>query len=104
MKTILTLSVCLLGLLGTSSAMEISHKQTSFSVEKKATSKTFNKYCPVTGGIVNTSLPTVIYKGKKIGFCCAGCDKVFLGDPEKYLKNLSKNGQNWKSKKPQQKH
>ncbi len=52
----------------------------------------WNKVCPVLGGKISTKVKTVDYKGKKIGFCCPGCDKDFLDDPEKYMKNLSADG------------
>lgn len=74
--------------------------------EQKAPKKsaTFNKYCPVSGGVVAKESVIVAYKGKKIGFCCPGCDKIFLKDPEKYLKNLSTDGQKWIAKAKQQEH
>ncbi|MHC4998639.1 MAG: YHS domain-containing protein, partial [Planctomycetota bacterium] len=28
------------------------------------------------------------YKGKKVYFCCPGCDEKFTADPEKYLGKL----------------
>lgn len=52
----------------------------------------FNEYCPVLGNKVNKNIPAVDYNGKKIGFCCSGCDKDFLSDPEKYMKNISSDG------------
>lgn len=52
----------------------------------------FNAYCPVLGGKVSQKVKTVEYKGKLIGFCCAGCDEDFLNDPELYMKNLSSDG------------
>lgn len=58
----------------------------------------FNKVCPVLGEDVSPSKPTVIYKGKIYGFCCAGCDKKFMKDPEKYLKDISKDGQKYTGK------
>ena len=30
----------------------------------------------------------VDYQGRRIGFCCLGCDEAFLKDPEKYLKKV----------------
>jgi YHS domain-containing protein len=44
---------------------------------------------------VNPSSKTVEYKGKVIGFCCpsANHQKTFLTNPEKYIKNLSEDGQ-----------
>lgn len=52
----------------------------------------FNAVCPVLGGEVNPDVATVDYRGKKIGFCCPGCDEEFNKDPEKYMKNLSADG------------
>ena len=43
--------------------------------------------CPVMGGPINPEHFTV-YKGKKVYFCCPGCDKVFQENPEKYLAKL----------------
>jgi Cu(I)/Ag(I) efflux system membrane fusion protein len=52
----------------------------------------FNKVCPVLGEEISAGRPTVLYKGRIYGFCCSGCDKKFVADPEKYVKNLSKDG------------
>jgi YHS domain-containing protein len=43
--------------------------------------------CPVMGNPINKDV-FVEYKGKKVYFCCAGCDDVFLKEPEKYLPKL----------------
>ena len=58
-------------------------------------SKTFNSVCPITGEKVDPNVHRVDYKGKKIGFCCSGCDRDFSANPEKALKNLSPDGQKW---------
>lgn len=45
-----------------------------------------NSECPVMGGGVGKDTPyTAEYKGKKIGFCCAGCVDAFKKNPEKYI-------------------
>ena len=54
--------------------------------------KPFNAVCPVQGEEVDPDAPKVLYKGKVYGFCCKGCDDKFLKDPEKYARNLSKDG------------
>jgi YHS domain-containing protein len=46
-----------------------------------------NTTCPVMGGKVNRNVFTV-YNGKKIYFCCPGCDKSFEKDPDTYLAKL----------------
>ena len=43
--------------------------------------------CPVMGGAINKEYYTV-YKGKKVYFCCPGCEEEFLKSPEKYLGKL----------------
>ncbi len=47
--------------------------------------------CPVLGGNVNKQV-YADYKGKRIYFCCAGCDAEFKKDPEKYMKKLEEQG------------
>ena len=63
-----------------------------------SSSKIWNKYCPVKGGEVDPEAPTVEYMGKTIGFCCPGCDKKFSANPEKYIENLSEDGQTFHKK------
>ena len=43
--------------------------------------------CPVSGEefVVTASSPKVEHQGKTYYFCCAGCDKKFQADPQKYL-------------------
>ena len=44
--------------------------------------------CPVmVGKPINKNVFTV-YKGKKVYFCCPGCDSKFKADPEKYISKL----------------
>ena len=47
--------------------------------------------CPVLGGNVDKKV-YVDYQGKRIYFCCQGCDAEFKKDPEKYLKKLQEQG------------
>jgi YHS domain-containing protein len=47
--------------------------------------------CPVMGGNINKNIYTD-YQGKRIYFCCAGCDQEFKKDPGKYLKKLEAEG------------
>ncbi len=46
-----------------------------------------NKTCPVMGGPVDGE-HFAVYKGKRYGMCCSGCEQEFLKDPEKYIKAL----------------
>jgi len=47
-----------------------------------------NKVCPVMGGPVNGK-DFVVYKGKRYGLCCPGCDKTFLSDPAQYVAKVN---------------
>jgi Cu(I)/Ag(I) efflux system membrane fusion protein len=47
--------------------------------------------CPVMGNPINKEVYTD-YHGKRVYFCCAGCDSTFLEDPEKYLKQMEADG------------
>jgi len=47
--------------------------------------------CPVLGGIVDKNV-YADYQGKRIYFCCKGCDAEFNKDPEKYMKKLQEEG------------
>ena len=47
--------------------------------------------CPVLAGNIDKSI-YVDYKGKRIYFCCQGCDAEFKKDPEKYMKKLQEQG------------
>jgi YHS domain-containing protein len=47
--------------------------------------------CPVLGGNIDKSV-YADYKGKRIYFCCTGCDAEFKKDPEKYMKKLQEEG------------
>ena len=44
--------------------------------------------CPVMEGNKINEKYFVEYMGKKVYFCCAGCDEKFLADPEKYIAKL----------------
>ena len=43
--------------------------------------------CPVMGGAINKDY-YITYEGKKVYFCCPGCEEIFLKSPEKYLEKL----------------
>ncbi|MEO0137266.1 MAG: YHS domain-containing protein [candidate division WOR-3 bacterium] len=50
--------------------------------------------CPVTGEKFKITQHTrfVDYQGKRYYFCCPGCDKQFLKDPEKYINQMHETG------------
>ncbi len=47
--------------------------------------------CPVRGDTIDKSV-YVDYQGKRIYFCCKGCDAEFNKNPEKYLKKMQEEG------------
>ncbi len=47
--------------------------------------------CPVLAGNVDQKV-FVDYQGKRIYFCCKGCDAEFRKDPEKYMKKIQEQG------------
>jgi YHS domain-containing protein len=47
--------------------------------------------CPVLAGTIDKSV-YADYQGKRIYFCCKGCDAEFEKDPEKYMKKLQEEG------------
>lgn len=63
--------------------------------------KSFNKYCPVTGGTITAEAKKgemAEFSGKTYAFCCAGCISSFTKNQKKYAANLSEDGQEWVSK------
>lgn len=50
-----------------------------------------NTICPVMGTAVDKNF-FIEYEGKKVYFCCDGCDEMFLKEPEKYLAKLPQFG------------
>lgn len=57
------------------------------TLERKIT-KPVNSFCPVEGKAVDANLPQLMYKDEIIGFCCEGCDEVFIKNPEFYQNKL----------------
>lgn len=47
--------------------------------------------CPVMGGPIDEEA-YADYAGKRIYFCCAGCEKSFQEDSEKYMKQMKEQG------------
>lgn len=43
--------------------------------------------CPIMGAAINKDI-FVEYKGKKVYFCCPGCEDKFNAEPEKFLAKL----------------
>ena len=48
-----------------------------------------NKFCPVeTENPVDVTVPTFVYEGKTIGFCCEDCLPKFKKNPKAFMKDL----------------
>lgn len=47
-----------------------------------------NTVCPVMGNPVQEGVYTD-WEGYRVRFCCAGCDRTFLSDPERYIEILA---------------
>ncbi len=47
--------------------------------------------CPIMGGPVDKEV-FVDYNGKRVYFCCDGCNTTFLEDPATYLKKMKEEG------------
>ena len=45
------------------------------------------KTCPIMGGPINKDV-FIEYKGKKVYFCCPGCEGKFAENPEEYIAKL----------------
>ncbi len=59
---------------------------------KLADSYTYQTKCPVMGGDIDPTTFTTLPDGRKVFYCCAGCDKPFLKDPAKYAAKLEAQG------------
>ncbi len=64
------------------------HKAMIMSMPEKELVQTAKQTaCPIMGMAIDKNVYTE-YKGKKVYFCCAGCETPFLENPEKYLSKL----------------
>lgn len=43
-----------------------------------AGAQAINRYCPVGKEPIDKNTPTIRYQGSEIGFCCPGCEEMFL--------------------------
>ena len=77
----------LAGFLLLTGCKEKSGSDASAVVQAPAESQIEQTTCPVMDGPINKELYTR-YKGKKVYFCCPGCEQEFDKDPEKYIAKL----------------
>ncbi|MHC4328578.1 MAG: YHS domain-containing protein [Planctomycetota bacterium] len=66
------------------------HPETAMSTESgnAVVAAVEQTICPVMEGNPINKKYVTEYKGKKVYFCCPGCDKMFEANPEKYLAKL----------------
>lgn len=67
------------------------HPETSATTERQISDNP-QTLCPVMGGEINKTHYSD-YKGKRVYFCCPGCDKTFSQNPEKYLEKIRERGE-----------
>jgi YHS domain-containing protein len=67
--------------------MAVTAKETAEAAAEDATETIAQKTCPVMGAPINEAI-FVEYEGKKVYFCCKGCETQFEADPAKYVKDL----------------
>ena len=70
---------------------EHSHEHSEMAMATDAAkeiAETEQTTCPVMEGNPINKAYFTEYKGKKVYFCCAGCDVKFKADPEKYIAKL----------------
>ena len=66
------------------------HSETAMTTEsaKEIASSAEQTTCPIMEGKPIDKAVFTEYKGKKVYFCCPGCDTKFKADPEKYVAKL----------------
>jgi hypothetical protein len=81
----ITVAVCIAGASLGLVACKSSDTATASTSEAAMAVKADNTMCPVGGGPVADSVSPIAYKGKNVGFCCAGCAGKFakMSDSEK---------------------
>ena len=57
-----------------------------------ANSYNYQTKCPVMGGDIDPQSFTTLTGGRKICFCCPGCEKKLFDDPAKYAPKLEEQG------------
>ena len=57
-----------------------------------ANSYTYQTKCPVMNAEIDPTVFTTLASGMKVYFCCPGCDKKFVDNPDKYAQSLASQG------------
>lgn len=61
------------------------------AAQTDADNLTAQTLCPVMGGKINQDI-FVDYNGKRIYFCCPGCQDTFKENPQEYLQKMADEG------------
>ena len=77
----------LIGLVALTGCKKKSEPAPAAETEKAVSAAIQQTTCPVMGNAINKDLFTE-YKGKKVYFCCLGCEEKFEAEPEKYIAKL----------------
>ena len=86
--TVLMLAgLLLIGLVVLTGCKKKSEPAAPVETEKAVSATIQQTTCPIMGGAINKDIFTE-YKGKKVYFCCAGCEEKFKANPEKYIAKL----------------
>jgi Cu(I)/Ag(I) efflux system membrane fusion protein len=73
------------------SSLQILAKPSMMSLPSDGGAKRPQVHCPVEGGTVDREV-FVDYDGKRIYFCCPGCDQEFLDNPNDFLIKMEAEG------------
>lgn len=81
----IAVAVCIAGASLSLAACKSSDTASASTSEAAMAVKADNTVCPVGGGPVADGVSPIAYKGKNVGFCCAGCAGKFtkMSDSEK---------------------
>jgi YHS domain-containing protein len=86
----LVMTLLTIGLVGAQGCKEKSEPAADpgpSSVGAVTAAEIVQKTCPIMGAAINEKM-FIEHKGKKVYFCCAGCEDKFKADPEKYIAKL----------------
>ncbi len=99
-KALITLAMLALVACSTSSVLAEETKPADAAPKVEAKPYPINT-CIVSGEKLGEmgKIPSIVYKGQEIKFCCKDCVKDFNKDPEKFMKKLAKEEKKAASKK-----
>lgn len=63
-------------------------QETAQAAETEVTAAVEQTTCPIMDGNPINKAVFIEYEGKKVYFCCKGCEEKFLADPAQYIAKL----------------